>query len=206
VLKLYTAPGTCGLATQIALEEAGADYELVRVDFASHEQRGEDYLRLNPKSRVPTLVTDRGAISETPALLLYVAQTWPQAGLAPLNDPFALAQMQAFTNYLCATLHPARAHMYRGYRWADDPAALTEMKRKAPEVVADGYALIDQRLLAGPWVMGEAYSVADAYLFTLSNWLDRDGMDRSRFPKVDNHWRRMQERPAVRKALATGLA
>jgi len=206
VLKFYTAPGTCGLATQIALEEAGADYELVRVDFAAQEQRGEAYLRLNPKSRVPILVTDRGVISETPALLLYVAQTYPGAGLAPLDDPFALAQMQAFTSYLCGTVHPARAHMYRGYRWADDPAAIAEMKHKAPEVVGDCFALIDAQMLAGPWVLGDRYSVADAYLFTLSNWLDRDGFDRARFPKVEDHWRRMQERPAVQRALATGMA
>ena len=203
MLRFYYAPGTCALATQIALEEAGAAYEMVRVDFAAQEQRGADYLRLNPKSRVPILVTDRGVISETPALLLYVAQTWPEARLAPLDDPFALAQLQAFTSYLCGTVHPARAHISRGYRWADDPAAIAEMKRKGPEVVADCFTLIDAEMLAGPWVMGEDYSVADAYLFTLANWLERDGFDRDRFPKVADHWRRMQDRPAVQRALAS---
>jgi glutathione S-transferase len=203
MMKFYYAPGTCALATQIALEEAGAVYEAVRVDFASREQRGVDYLRLNPKGRVPILVTDRGVISETPALLLYVAQTYPDANLAPLDDLFALARLQAFTSYLCSTVHPARAHMHRGYRWADDPAAIAELKRKAPEVVGGCFTLIDAEMLAGPWVMGEQYSVADGYLFTLANWLERDGMDPSRFPRVLDHWRRMRERPAVRRALAT---
>ena len=125
------------------------------------------------------------------------------ADLAPLDDAFALARMQAFTSYLCGTVHPARAHIYRGYRWADDPAAIAEMKRKGPEVVADCFTLIDAEMLAGPWVMGEDYSVADAYLFTLANWLERDGFDRDRFPKVADHWRRMQDRPAVQRALAS---
>jgi glutathione S-transferase len=203
MMTFYYAPGTCALATQIALEEAGAVYEAVKVDFASQQQRGADFLRLNPKGRVPILVTDRGVISETPALLLYVAQTFPEAHLAPLDDPFALAQLQAFTSYLCSTVHPARAHIYRGNRWADDPAAIAEMKRKGPEVVGDCFAIIDAEMLAGPWVLGERYSVADAYLFTLANWLERDGLDRSRFPKVEDHWRRMRERPAVQRALAT---
>ena len=206
MLKFHYAPGTCSLATHIALEEAGAAYQAVRVDFASHEQRGADYLRLNPKGRVPILVTDRGVISETPALLLYVAQTWPGADLAPLDDAFALARMQAFTSYLCSTVHPARAHIYRGYRWADEPAAIAEMRRKAPEVLCDCFTLIDAEMLAGPWVMGERYSVADGYLFTLANWLERDGIDRARFPKVLDHWRRMKERPAVQRALAVGEA
>ena len=200
--RLYWAPGTVSVATMIALEEAGADFEPVRVDFASHEQRGEEYRRLNPKARVPILVTDQGVISETPAMLLYVAQTWPQANLAPVDDPFALAQLQAFTSYLCSTVHPARAHMYRGYRWADDKAAIAEMRRKAPEVVGDCFTLIDTGMLAGPWVLGDQYTVADAYLFTLTNWLERDGFDRERFPRVLDHWRRMRERPAVQRALA----
>ena len=201
-MKFYWAPHTCALATHIALEEAGADYEPVRVDFAAKEQRGDGYRKLNPKARVPILVTDLGVISETPALLLYIAQTHPDAGLAPLDDPFALAQLQAFTSYLCSTVHPARAHMYRGYRWADDKAAIAEMRRKAPEVVGDCFALIDTEMLAGPWVMGEDYSIADGYLFTLANWLERDGFDRARFPRVMDHWRRMRERPAVQRALA----
>jgi glutathione S-transferase len=201
-MRFYYAPGTCALATHIALEEAGAPYEAVHVRFSSQEQRGADYTRLNPKARVPILVTDQGVLSETPALLLYVAQTWPAAGLAPLDDPFALAQLQAFNSYLCSTVHPAHAHLRRGYRWADDPAAIAEMKRKAPQVFGDCFALIEAGMLVGPWVLGEQYSVADPYLFTVANWLEGDGVDPARFPKVLEHRRRMLERPAVQRAVA----
>jgi glutathione S-transferase len=88
-VELYYAPHTCALASHIALEDAGADYGLVRVDFAANEQRSPDYMAINPKGRVPSLVTARGILTETPAILMFVAQSYPQARLAPLNDAFA---------------------------------------------------------------------------------------------------------------------
>ena len=92
MMKLYYAPGTCALASHIALEKAGADYEAVRLDFANKNQKAADYLAINPKVRVPSLVTDQGVLSETPALLLFFTQNYPTAQLAPLDDNFALAQ------------------------------------------------------------------------------------------------------------------
>src|SRR5277367_4796295 len=142
MLELYYAANTCALATHIALEEAGADYSTVRVDFRSNEQRGPEYLKINPKGRVPSLVTERGVLTETPAILAYVAQSHPQAKLAPLDDPFAFAELQAFVNYLCSTLHVAHAHRMRGYRWADDPAAHEAMKKKVPQSVGACWDLI----------------------------------------------------------------
>jgi glutathione S-transferase len=202
MLKLYYAANTCALASHIALEEAGANYQAVRIDFRSDEQRKPAYLAINPKGRVPALATDKGILTETPAILAYVAQTHPKGRLAPLDDPFAFARAQAFNSYLCSTVHVAHAHRVRGYRWADDPAAIKEMQRKVPQSVGDCFALIEREMLAGPWVMGEAYSVCDPYLFTLSQWLDGDGVDIARFPKVHDHSRRMAERPAVKRALA----
>lgn len=202
MIKLYSFPGTVSLAVHIALEEAGADYELVPVDFLTNAQRGPEYLAINPKSRVPALATERGVLTEAPALLTYVAQTFPQAGLAPLDDPFALAQVQAFNTYLCATVHVAAAHRLRGYRWADDLAAIADMRRKAPLNVAEHFELIEAEYLAGPWVMGEAYTICDPYLYTVAGWLKRDGVEIARFPKVAAHFARMGERPAVRKVLA----
>ena len=93
MLKLYYAPGTCALASHIALEEAGAKYETVRLNFKTEDQKKPEYLAINPKARVPSLVTDRGIITETPALLIYVAQTFPAARLAPIDDPYALAKV-----------------------------------------------------------------------------------------------------------------
>jgi glutathione S-transferase len=202
MLKLFYSPGACSLASHIALEEAGATYEAVRTDTAAGDQRRPEYLAINPKGRVPALVTERGVLTETPAILAFVAQSFPAAGLAPLEDPFAFAEVQAFNSYLCATVHVAHAHRHRGYRWADDPAALADMTRKVPETVGACFRLIEDELLRGPWVMGEAYSICDGYLFTIADWLELDGLDPRSFPKVFAHRERVRARPAVRRALA----
>ncbi|WP_395699714.1 glutathione S-transferase family protein [Aquabacterium sp.] len=206
MLTLYYAPNTCALASHIALEQAGADYRAVRVDFARNEQRSPEYLKLNPKGRVPALVSDRGVLTETPAILQYVAQTHPAAALAPLDDAFALAQLNAFNSYLCSTVHVAHAHMRRGYRWVDDEAAMAAMKQKVPQNMADCFALIERDHLQGPWVLGERYSIADPYLFTIAQWLAGDGVDIERFPKVAAHHRRMQADAAVMRVLAVAQA
>ncbi len=202
MFTLYLTPGTCALATLIALEEAGAPYRPVLVDFATTAQRSPDYLAINPKGRVPALVTDRGVLTETPALLAFVAQSFPAAGLAPLDDPFAFARVQEINSYLCSTVHVAHAHRGRGHRWADDPAAIAAMQAKVPQNVTEAFLLIENGMLAGPWVMGPGYSMADPYLFTVAQWLERDGVDLARLPRVMDHRRRMAERPAVRRALS----
>jgi glutathione S-transferase len=202
MFKLYYSPGTCALATHIALEEAGADYEAERVDFGSQAQRSPEYLAINPKGRVPALVTEWGTLTETPGLLLFVAQQFPAAELAPLADPFALAQVQEFNSYLCATVHVAHAHGRRGTRWADDAAAIEAMKRKVPASMTECAELIEHKLLKGPWVMGEQYTICDPYLFTIGTWLEGDGVDMAKLPGLLDHRRRMLARPAVQKAVA----
>src|SRR3954467_11843719 len=174
MLKLFYVPDTCALASHIALEEAGADFETVRMSFSSADQKNPDYLRINPKARVPALVTDRGVLTETPAILAFIAHTFPEARLAPLDDPFELARVQAFNSYLSSTVHVAHAHRMRGYRWTDDPAAIAEMKRKVPEAVGSCFDLIEREMFKGPWVMGETYTICDPYLFTLSQWWEAD--------------------------------
>lgn len=202
MLKLYYAPGTCALASHLALEYAGAPYEAVRVDFKSQQQRSPEYLRVNPKGRVPVLVTDRGVLTETPALLHFIAQSFPKAGLAPLDDAFALAKVNEFNSYLCSTVHVNHAHKGRGARWADDEQAWEAMKKKVPQNMADCFALIEGGMLQGPWVLGERFSTADLYLFTIAGWLEGDGVDVQRFPKVADHMRRMNAQPQVQKVLA----
>src|SRR6201984_916350 len=102
MFRLYYAPGTCALATHIALEEAGAPYEPFLVDVPSQSQRSPEYLAVNPKGRVPALVTESGTLTETPALLCFVAQRFPKAELAPVANPFGLAQVHEFNRYLCS--------------------------------------------------------------------------------------------------------
>jgi glutathione S-transferase len=202
MMTLYYAPHTCALATHIALQEVGADYAIRRVDFATNEQRSPAYLAINPKGRVPSLVTDWGILTETPAMLAFVAQTFPKANLAPLDDPFAFAQVQSFNSYLCSTLHVAHAHRTRGQRWADDPAAIADMQRKVPQSVGACFDLIEATMLKGPWVMGDTYTISDPYLFTLGQWLEADGVDPARLPKVIGHRRRMLARSAVAASVA----
>lgn len=208
MLKLFYAAHTCSLATHIVLEEAGADYTTVRIDFSREQQKSADYLKVNPKARVPALVTDRGILTETPAMLVYVAQSFPAAKLAPMDDAFAFAEVQAFNSYLCSHLHVAHAHRMRGHRWVDanDKAAIAAMQRKVPESVGEAFAMVEREMLRGPWVMGERYTICDPYLFTLAQWLEADGVDPARIPKVIDHRRRMSERAAVKKAIADELA
>ena len=202
MLTLYYAPNTCALASHIALEDAGASYSPKRVDFRSREQQSAEYLKINAKGRVPALVTPRGILTETPAILAFVAHTFPAAGLAPLDDPFAFADLQAFNSYLCSTVHVAHAHRLRGHRWASEESSFADMKRKVPESVGACFELIEAQMLKGPWVMGEVYSVADPYLYTIARWLEADGINPRRFPRVHGHMERMAGRESVRAVLA----
>jgi glutathione S-transferase len=205
---LYYAPGTCALASHLALEYSGAAYEAVRLDFKQQQQRSPEFLRINPKGRVPALATDRGVITETPAILQYVAQLSPAAQLAPLDDPFVLAKMNEFNSYLCSTVHVNHAHKGRGYRWVDaeDTAAIEAMKKKVQPNMIEGFTLIEERMLQGPWVLGERFSTSDLYLYTIARWLEVHAIDAKRFPKVADLVARLDAAPQVRKVLAAQQA
>jgi glutathione S-transferase len=206
MLTLYYAPHTCARASHIALAETGAPYRIARLNFAEGAQRKPEFLAVNPKGRVPALVTEQGALTETPAILAFIAQSFPAAQLAPLDDAFAFARMQAFNSYLCATVHVAHAHRFRGARWSDDPAAQQSMQRKVAANMRECFELIESHMFEGPWVLGETYSVADAYLYTIAGWLPGDGVDLDGLPATQAHKLRMEQRPAVQKALAEEAA
>jgi len=185
----------------VALAEVGAPYEAVGVNFGAGDQRPPQYLADNPKGSEPALVTPKGVLTETPAILVWLAQAHPQSKLASFDDPWAFAQAQSFNSYLCSTVHVHHAHRTRGTRWADDEASIEGMKRKVPQNMSDAFALIEKDMLKGPWVMGEGYSMCDPYLFTLAGWLEGDGVDIAKFPRVADHYNRMLQRPATQKAL-----
>ena len=208
MLTLYYAPHTCALATHIVLEEVGAAYAGKRIDFATNQQRSPEYLEVHPKGRVPALVTDRGILTETPAMLVYVAQSFPDPVLAPMDDPFLFAEIQSFNSWLCSHLHVAHAHRMRGYRWvdADDAASIAAMQRKVPQSVGESFAMVEREMLKGPWVMGEHYTICDPYLFTLAQWLEADGVDPAAIPRVIDHRRRMGERTTVKEAIRQEFA
>ena len=196
-LEFYFAPKTVSLASHIALEDAGAHYAARQIDFSNVQQRSANYLGLNPKGRVPILATHQGVISETPAILAYIAQAYPDARLAPIDDAFLFAKCQEFNLYLCSTVHVAHAHRVRGSRWADDEMAIVAMQNKVKQNMQECFELIETKMFAGPWVLGENYSICDAYLFTIAQWLAGDGVDIKQFQNIRALDVRMRTRPSV---------
>ena len=208
MLKLFYAPNACSLAPHIALNDAGADYEAVKVDTAHGEQRSAAYLAINPKARVPSLVTDRGILTEVPVLLGYIARTFPKAELAP-TDGFDFFQMQSFNTYLASTIHITFAHIFRPERYADSDAAKADMRAKAPKSLIEQFQLVEERLSDGrEWVHGDKYTVSDPYLYVFARWFGRDGVGSiAPLPRIAAHRARMQKRDAVLRTLEQeGLA
>jgi glutathione S-transferase len=200
-MKLYYAAGSCALAVHVALEEAGAQYEPVEVRFDEQQQRSPGHLARSPLGRVPVLETSGGALTEVPAILGYIAALHPAASLLPA-DPFGLARMQAFNAFLSSSVHPAFAHIKRPQRWAHDADCQRVIAAKAVGTYGELFGMIETRWLAGPWVMGGQYTIADPYLYTLTRWLPHAGIEVVRYPLIDAHSSRMARRDAVRRALA----
>jgi glutathione S-transferase len=201
MMKFFYSPGSCALATHIVLAEVGADYEARRISFPADEQRSPEFLAINPKGRVPALVTERGILTETPAILVYLAQAYPDSQMMPVGDPFEFALAQSFNSYLCSTVHVAHAHGGRGARWADNESSFADMKQKVSQTMAECFELIEREYIKGPWVLGDQFSACDAYLYTVSRWLKGDGVERSRFPKVDAQAEALEQRPRAGAAI-----
>jgi glutathione S-transferase len=200
-LTLYAAPGSCAVAPAIALCEAGADFDIHAVDYSIVEQRSAAFLAVNPKGRTPALVTDQGVLTENPAILGYIAQTFPQARLAPTDNPFALAKLNAFNAWICSTLHPAFAHILRPERYADGADHQDAVRRKGLEQVDNAFHMAEDELFEGPWAVGDAYTVADPYLYVMTRWLPRAELRQvGAYPKIADHFERMRARPAVAEA------
>ena len=166
-LILHTMPGTIGVATHIALEECGLDYELVKVDFTKQEQLSDSYRKINPRLRVPSLVVDSHVLCETPAILFYLAQLVSDSPIALPPEPLKIADIQSFNSYLGSTVHVAHAHKLRGARWSDDDTAKALMKAYVPTTMSRCFDLIEKELLKGPWVQGAEFSINDPYLFAI---------------------------------------
>ena len=198
-MEFYYTPDTCALASLIVMEELGVEYRLNRIDFGAEQQKSADYLRVNPKARVPALVAGGVVLTETPALLVYLAQEFRGEHLL-LDGPLGFARLQAVNSYLCSTLHVAHAHRMRGYRWADDPAAHDAMRAKVPEAMSACWSYVETEIMSDAYVF-DHFTVADAYVFTMAQWMEADGVDPEEFPKVSAHREMMRQRPAVARCL-----
>lgn len=203
-LRLYYSPGACSLAPHIALEETGAPFEPVRVDFASAEQRSPAYLRINPKGRVPALVDGDVVVTENPAILRYIARANPGASLWP-DKPAAEARCAEWLAWSSSTVHVAYAHVRRAERYATSDAGQAEVVAKGHESVRALWEEIERKIGEDPWALGERYSVVDAYITVFWGWGRNPvlGYDMAGdFPNWTAHARRMAERPAVRQVFA----
>ncbi|KIC38751.1 glutathione S-transferase [Ruegeria sp. ANG-R] len=203
-MQLYFAPRTISIAVAIALEEAGLEYEAIQLDFAGGEQTQPAYKQINPKGRVPALVVDGGILTETGALLEYVAAKAPEAGLVP-DDPVLAARMREVMYYLASTMHVNHAHKLRGHRWADKTSSWKDMKGKVAQTMTTSCEYICSNGLRGPLVLGEAFSLADVYLYVVCSWLEGDGVDVSAFPKIIAFREAMEARPSVQAVRAAGM-
>ncbi|QJF49983.1 glutathione S-transferase family protein [Roseobacter ponti] len=204
-MRLWYAPRTISVAAAITLEEAGLDHELVAVDFRAGEQTGDAYLKLNPKGRVPLLETRDGTrLTETGAILEYIAAITPQAGLVP-DDPLEAAHMRSVMYYMASTMHVNHAHSRRGSRWADRPESLADMSAKVPETMTASAAFVASDCLRGDYILGDRFSLADAYAFVVCSWLEGDGVDLGPFPTLRVWLDRVRARPSVAAVSEKGL-
>lgn len=201
MLKLYCAPNTISLAVVIALNE-GVHWEPVRVDFAKAEQKTPDYLALNPKGRVPVLITPEGPLTETGAILEYLGET-ALPKLVPA-DPLQRGRMREVMYYLASTMHVNHAHKLRGPRWANEQSSFDDMKAKVPETMAASCAFLEPQI-TGPYLFGPEPTLADCYLYPITTWLAGDGVDIAAFPRLAAWKTTMETRASVRRATADGF-
>jgi glutathione S-transferase len=204
-MNLFYANGTISIAPAIALIEAGLDHDLSRLDFADAAQTKPEYLAINPKGRVPALVLADGTVlTETGALLDYIAALAPEAGLVP-DAAADAAHMRAVMYYLASTMHVAHAHKMRGTRWADKAESHADMTAKVPQTMAACAAYVEAECIRGDYVCGDAFTVADPYLFVVCNWLAGDGVSVSNYPKITAFMERMEARDSVKAVRAKGM-
>ena len=196
----YYAKSSAAYAPHILLEETGLEYKAVRIDFQTNEQQSPAYLKINPKGRVPALITEKGILTETPAMLAYLAQVAPDQNLAP-TDPFEFAIAQAFNSYMSSTVHVAHAHKHRGARWADDPLVYEAMRAKVTANMTDCAQMIEEHYLKGPFVLGDRFSFCDPYMALVTRWFRDDGVDLDQFAKIKGHDMLMRQRRSMQHVL-----
>ncbi|MDW5441280.1 glutathione transferase GstA [Polaromonas sp. SM01] len=195
-MKLYYSPGACSLSPHITLHESGLAFEHLLAPTKTHQlEDGTDYYTINPLGYVPLLELDDGTrITEGPAIVQYIADQVPDKKLAPANGTVARAQLQSWLNFISTELH-------KGFGPLFNPATPAEYKTMCIDKVQSRLKWVDQQLAGKNYLMGEAFSVADPYLFTVTNWAPRVGVDISDLANIAAFRERMAARPAVQTAM-----
>lgn len=200
-MKLYYASGACSLSPHIVLCELGVAHELEKVDLKSHTTAGgTDFYTINPKGYVPVLQLDNGErLTEGPAIVQYLADLKPAAGLLPPAGSLARARAQEWLNFIATELHKSFAPLF-------NPTSADELKANAHATIARRLGIFDKVLTGQDYLTGTQFSVADAYLFTIVNWSGFMAIDLTPWPAVSAFQKRVGARPAVQQALkAEGL-
>ena len=200
-MKLYYSPGACSLSPHIVLRESGLPFELVPADLKSHQLKdGSDYYGVSPKGYVPLLELDNGErLSEGPAIVQYVADQVPAKKLAPANGTMARYRQQEWLNFITSELHKGIGSLF-------NPALPEDYKPAVKELALGRLKWVNEQLEGKQYLMGESFSVADAYLFTVANWTKFVDIDISGLANLGAFMGRMAARPAVQEALkAEGL-
>ncbi|WP_280151344.1 glutathione transferase GstA [Piscinibacter sp. XHJ-5] len=200
-MKLYYAPGVCSLSPHIALREAGLEAQLVKVDIAKHTLAdGSDYRQVNPLGYVPVLVLDDGEqLQEGPAIVQYIADLAPASGLAPAAGTMERYRLQSWLAFVNSELHKASAPLF-------DPSTPAAVKDAVRAKFATRLDWVAQRLGEQAYLLGDRFSVADGYLFTVLSWGPFIGIDLARWPVLKAYHERVGSRPAVKAAMrAEGL-
>ncbi len=200
-MKLYYSAGACSLSPHIALEEAGLKYEAISAPTKTKQlPDGSDYRKINPLGYVPYLVLDDGTgLREGPAIVQYIADQAPSAKLAPPNGTAARYQLQSWLNFISTEVH-------KGFSPLFNPAMPAEAKKISADRLHDRLKWVDGELADKHWLMGADFSVADAYLFTVTNWAKPTQIDLSPFTHLLAWRERVAARPAVQRAMkAEGL-
>jgi glutathione S-transferase len=200
-IKLYYAPGACSFASHIALEEAGLAYETQKLDLMAGDQRKPEYLALNPRGRVPTLVVDGHVLTETVGILTWVAGGHPKAGLWP-EDTWDQAKAVSTMAWLSGTVHTTYGHVMRAARYVDDTAAQELVKAKARTMFGDYLKEIDGLLRGRKWAIGNHYTVVDGFLLVFYRWGNRNNFPVKALQNYTALAQRVMARPAVKKVMA----
>ncbi len=197
-MKLYFKPGACSMASRIVLNELGLTFSAEQVDTQTGlTETGADYRQINPKGYVPALELASGAVlTENPAILQFLADRRPDAGLAPLPGTVERARLQEWLNFTASELHKAFSPYFQG-RTLDDAEKATIEARLTKRIGDVERGLADGRR----FILGDTFSVADAYLFVVLNWSRFIGLDLSLWPHVGAYLDRLSQRPCVQQAM-----
>jgi glutathione S-transferase len=200
-LQLYYSPGACSLAPHIALEEAGAEFDPIRVVLAQGEHLKPEYLAINPHSRVPALGTDRGVITENIAVLNFIADEFSAPGSVPRGDAFAAAKCNELLGWFASSVHIAFAEIWRGVRFTDDESVWPALEAGGRKALAGQFGEIEA-LCGESWLVHDSFSAADSYALVFFRWGKRIGLDMTHYSDWAALVQRILERPAVQRALA----